>query len=219
MPDMNAIGDGIQATSPTGDGAQASPHIDDDLSGIAEAAEETDAPQGYVSDAELMAWLETKSDGQYADLREAMNLSNDRIGLIKKLNDLKTEMKSAVSSEAIEKVRQEMETLVHDYEGKPYEQDVKDLFSDAIAALDHSDDQGENAVAEELEAPPQDGALLGTLMDRIASETDKLGKIDSLELVQIQQLVSDAKETSQLASNVLSSRDQAMSSIIGNIRG
>jgi hypothetical protein len=38
-------------------------------------------------------------------------------------------------------------------------------------------------------------------------------------LIQIQQVMSDSRETAQLASNVLSSRDQTASSILGNIRG
>ena len=164
----------------------------------------TNGNQGYVSDAELMAWLQAKSDLQYGELRDAMSLSNERIDLIKRLNDLKAEMQNAKS----------VDDFKEDTKDTPYAKDMADLFGSAIVAMDHPDDD-----QDPTECVNADQGTVAGLKDPITSEIDKLGKIDSLELVQIQQLVSDAKETSQLASNVFSSRDQTSNSIVGNIRG
>ena len=202
-------------TDPIGSGYKASTHVDDDLYGLAQSAGETDSPQGYVSDAELMAWLETKSNQQNTDLRDAMGVSTERIKLMQKLNDLKTEIQGTSTREQVETIYAEMQTLVEEYKNTPFAQDVADLFGPAITALDQDGDQ----VMDDLADAANDGATLGALTERITSETDKLGKIDGLQLVQIQQLVSDAKETNQLASNVFSSRDQTANSIVGNIRG
>ena len=174
----------------------------------------TGATQAYVSDAELMAWLEEKSNLQYGELRDAMNLSSERIDLIKRLNVLKADMQNAKTVDDFRGVRDEMMALVHDTKGTPYAEDMSGLFGDAIKAMDHPDD--DQQPGECLKA---DKATVAVLKASIDVETDNLGKIDSLELVQIQQLVSDAKETSQLASNLFSSRDQTANSIVGNIRG
>lgn len=174
----------------------------------------TDGNQGYVSDAELMAWLQAKSDLQYGELRDAMSLSNERIDLMKRLNDLKAEMQNAKSVDDFREVRNKMMALVEDTKGTPYAKDMADLFGGAIVAMDHPNDDQDPA-----ECVNADQGTVTGLKDPITSEIDSLGKIDSLELVQIQQLVSDAKETSQLASNVFSSRDQTSNSIVGNIRG
>jgi len=174
------------------------------------------AGQGYVSDAELMAWLETKSARQYDELRDQMNISTERQLLIQKLSDLKTKIENLTGADDTAALKAMMEELLTAEENEPYRQELHALFDETLQALEHT---GENPSVDELSGDAADIVALSKLKDLIANEVDKLGKVDSLALVQIQQLVSDAKETSQLASNVLSSRDQAASSIIGNIRG
>lgn len=172
-----------------------------------------DAQRGYVSDAELMAWLETKAGHQYDDLRDQMNVSTQRQELVQALNNLKTQIDGAGTTDSIDKLKQDITELTQAYKGTPFEQELDKLFLG-------TDELGERhgAFFELTGDIARDGALLGSLKERIGSEADKLGKIDSLALVQIQSLVSDAKETAQLASNVLSSRDQTRGGIIGNIR-
>lgn len=210
MPDMNTSID----PSINGSHVTAAHGFGDEGAGGAEPSAEL--PSGYVSDAELLAWLEAKSNGQYDDLREQMKLSTDRQDLIEDLNNLKSAIESAPSPEAVAEIKESMDKLLHNEKYEPYAEELSALLDGPLQALDHGE---ENSVLDDAEATASDGAVLGALKDPLASLADKLGKIDSLALVQIQALVSDAKETSQLASNVLSSRDQAAGSIIGNIRG
>jgi hypothetical protein len=188
-----------------------------DADSAAEAETSAELPSGYVSDAELIAWLQTKSTHQSNELRAEMKLSTGRQELIDDLNNLKTSIEHCTTNEAANEVAAEMQQLLEKYKGTPYIAELAQLLAPAIDVIEVDGTTGWEVNMERLSDPLW--LASSGLPDRIASETDKLGKVDSLALVQIQQLVSDAKETSQLASNVLSSRDQAASSIIGNIRG
>ena len=171
-----------------------------------------DSPSGYVSDAELLAWLQSKSTRQNDALREQMNVSTNRQELIQELTDLKTDIEHARSPEEIDAIEGKMQALLQSEKYAPYADELGTLFNPTLAALQHPEGTDMIVVATDI-------ATLADLKDRITSETAKLDKIDGLALVNIQQLVSDAKETQQLASNVLSSRDQTANSIVGNIRG
>lgn len=175
-------------------------------------------PNGYVSDAELLAWLEAKSTRQSDALREEMAVSTNRQELIEELTNLKNDIGRANTPEEIDAIEEKMRTLLDSEKYAPYATELGELFNPALDALQHSEPTSDSEDAGELNFGT-DGIALGGVTDRITTLTDKLDKIDGLALVQIQQLVSDAKETSQLASNVLAGREQAASSIIGNIRG
>jgi len=51
----------------------------------------------------------------------------------------------------------------------------------------------------------------------IQSTVDKLGKVDQLDLIKINELVADSRQTMELGSNLLSARDQTNNTIINNI--
>jgi hypothetical protein len=201
-------------TDPIGSGYKAGTHMVD-LDGTAPSAGDLDSPQGYVSDAELMAWLQAKSGTQYDELRKQMNISTGRQDLIKSLNGIKDAIAHASTTEKIEEVRQTMQDLLDHYADTPYATELTSLFGGTLNELNYPHD---GSVIEQADEFTHDFGVLGLLTEPITSETDHLGKIDSLALIQIQEIASDAKETSQLASNLLSSRDQTRGGIIGNIR-
>ena len=60
----------------------------------------TEVPAGYVSDAELLAWLQAKSSGQYGELDQLMDASNARSKLIKDLSDLKESLSNPAKDPA-----------------------------------------------------------------------------------------------------------------------
>ena len=178
----------------------------------------TAAPSGYVSDAELLAWLEMKSTHQNDALREQMNVSGERQELIQDLSNLKTSIERCTSDDDANAIAEQMKALLEKYEGSPYGAELTQLFMGALKVIELDVNTTE---FDQLWEQVKDPVWLASsgLTDQIKSETDKLDKLDGLALVEIQQLVSDAKQTEQLASNVLSSREQSASSIIGNIRG
>ncbi len=51
----------------------------------------------------------------------------------------------------------------------------------------------------------------------IQTEVDKLGKVDQLDLIKINELVADSRQTMELGSNLLSVRNQTSGTILGNM--
>jgi hypothetical protein len=208
-------------------------------------------PTSYISDSELIAWLEEKSEGQYTDLREVMKMSEDRGTLMKELSELKA---SIDAGDPPEELLTKIESIRTEYEGTPFEAELDELLLPMEAAYvpclpaDKQEDAGELALgnimgsqlSEEtkeslrVDLDPSDDAEAAwkeegreraassyktEFSSKLESEIDQLGRIDQLELIKIQELMSDARQTSQLGSNILSSRDQTSNAIVGNIRG
>jgi hypothetical protein len=186
------------------------------------AAQLTQGPSGYVygyvapegglppflSDGELMSWLQTKSEETYARVRDVMGVSTERSKLMQDLTHLKGLIDSAAPSET---VVAEMDALNAAYAGSAYEAEV--------AALCGPEAQQKISNDALLEAQGLDLGYDDAVSEDIQAQIDKLGRDDQLALVQIQSLMSDIRETAQLTSNMLSSRDQASNTIVGNIRG
>lgn len=171
---------------------------------------------GYVSDAELIAWLESKQTRQNEALRDQMEGSTTRQDLIADLTNLKTDIDRATTPEDVDAIKAKMQELLDSDKYASYTKELSALFDPALTALEHPDATDLQEVAA---ITASDGIALGDLKDRITTQTNQLDKIDGLALIDIQQAVADMKETQQLASNVLSSREQTAGSIVGNIRG
>jgi hypothetical protein len=210
-------------------------------------------PTGYLSDGEIIAWLEQKSDDQYTDLRQQMKDSSERSDLTKALADLGSTAQRDQGSEAnfdrIQQVQQQyansseatdIDPLLLHYEikllaGMPDGAEKISGIADAIDASPISADQkaqlhdylnqaqsvlygtADDHTTASFVAAATSPSTFTQFGDDIKNITDDLGRIDQLDLIKIQQTVSDAKQTDQLASNILSSRDQTSNSIVGNI--
>jgi hypothetical protein len=206
-------------------------------------------PTGYMTDGQIMAWLEQKSAEQYGNLSDQMGASNDRSTLIKNLTEAQAAVDGAKPDDAFDKLEstrkecndpkteafiftQQIALLGWTTQGHQKADDLdkeidasttlslsdketlKGKLNDARTLMDSRDTNAvttDNTTMHERQQKDISGALTG--------ETGDLGRIDSLALINIQQTVSDAKQTDQLASNILASRDQANLAIVGNIRG
>jgi hypothetical protein len=101
--------------------------------------------------------------------------------------------------------------------------DASSLPDDVKAELDLTN-QLANAPATQgtaVQVPGTPNLQLAQYKDdwdtNIQSEVDKLGKIDQLDLIKINELVADSRQTMELGSNLLSARDQTNNLIISNI--
>lgn len=164
----------------------------------------------HVSDGELLLWLEHKSQETYGRVREVMEISTERSKLMQDLTHVKGLIEGDASGTEL---NQALDDLSAAYAGTPFEDEVAALVASVPRAEtvtgplgpvtdDNMTDEQEKALAEDFQA-----------------EIDKLGRDDQLALVQIQDLMSNIREMSQLTSNLLASRDQASNTIVGNIRG
>jgi hypothetical protein len=164
----------------------------------------------HVSDGELLLWLEGKSQETYGRVREAMELSTARSKLMQDLTHLKGMIESNAPGEEVEAAINELRAA---YVGTEFEADLAALL-------------GATPVPGYIQAGPITLPLDGltdaqekALVENYQAQIDKLGRDDQLALVQIQDLMSNIREMSQLTSNLLASRDQASNTIVGNIRG
>jgi hypothetical protein len=161
----------------------------------------------FLSDGELMQWLQSKSEETYSRVRDVMEVSTERSKLMQDLTHLKGLIDSGTPPET---VMAEMDALNQAYAGTPYEAEVAALCGAEAQAKLYADywsgkldvDLGyDDAISEDIQA-----------------QIDKFGRDDQLALVQINSLMSDIRETAQLTSNMLSSRDQTNNAIIGNLK-
>jgi hypothetical protein len=201
----------------------------------------------YLSDSEIIAWLQAKENDQYGDLRTQMDASSERGDLMKDLTNLRAELDHDADPQ---KTFEDMQSIVAKYKNTPEGVDVDRLLLPSmikmLPALSGDAHQqavdGISSAISNSPLPDAEKTTLGTqllgmqfipnmlgngaasdaskeLSDKLKSETDQLGRVDQLALINIQQIMADARQTDQLASNVLSSRNQASNSIVGNIRG
>ena len=162
----------------------------------------------YISDENLLVWLAQKQDGIYGELRSHMDMSRARSKLMADLNHLKEKLDGGMTHD---EAQAEMELLLEQYAGTPFEAELNELFAEPLAYLQERTDvdrAGEMVFS---------GNLLEQLSTSIESEVDRLGRDDQLELIEIQSLSADLRETSQLASNLVASANQASNTIVGNI--
>jgi hypothetical protein len=208
---------GLDAADDTDDVAP-SPAHDDSIT--------TDIPANYVSDAELLAWLQAKSSGQYGELDQLMDTSNARSKLVKDLSNLKEKL--AKASEDPSAALAEIESLRAEYAGTEHAEEIEKLLgpirttieqhATAIAGLAAQD--WDEDVKKDLMVKMQSGLSghIRNLSGSVDATIKDLEHDDQLALVQIQALMSEIRETAQLTSNIIANRSQTSDSIVGNLR-
>jgi hypothetical protein len=169
------------------------------------------APAGatptYISDGELMLWLQGKSEEMYGQVRALMDVSTERSKLIADL----THLKSMVDEDAPrDEIIGAMNSIQDAYAGTE--------FADEVEAVCGDQAQAELAAMAPVIRRLSDDEREGLATD-IQGLTDELGREDQLTLVQIQSLMADIRETAQLTSNMIASGNQSADTIVGNIRG
>lgn len=181
----------------------------------AEAANEAptlEPESNYISPGELMLWLATKSDGMYGELRQAMQMSEDRSELARAVKDLQTLMEEdGVSGQ---ERRAAVDALLTQVKGTEFEAEVTAMLEPMRQTLFNPELE---FASDEMYQASIDGErnLWGKKLESFASELDHQ---DKLALITIQQLVGEIRDATQLASNLVASEHDATSGVIGNIR-
>jgi len=202
------------------------------------------APSGYMSDGEILAWLEEKSEEQYGNVRALMTNSNQRGELMKDLTQLKADMDQGKPSDEIV---QEMQDIESKYADSPFKDELHDLLGPMETALtppglSDAESAERDALTAEMLDPDTDPDTAGADIDRVnalnakeqppsiasyseafgtklQSEVDQLNRLDQVGLVEIQSEIGDARQTAQLASDLIASNSQTSNAIISNYRG
>lgn len=203
---------------------------------------------GYMTDSQIMMWLEQKATDQYGNLGDQMAASEDRSKEIKALTDVRAAVDGGNPDDAFKQLdalraaatdpkdqafflKEQIELLGWVQKGQSKADalikaiDASSLSGDEKQALTDQITNEQHVMAKnDTNAPTQENTdKHNEQQKQVSGELDSrcqdLGRIDQLALINIQQLVSDAKQTDQLASNILASRDQTNNAIVGNIRG
>ena len=203
---------------------------------------------GYMTDSQIMMWLEQKATDQYSNLGDQMTASEDRSKEIKALTDVRAAVDGGNPDDAFQQLdalraaatdpKDQAFFLKEQIELLGWVQHGQSKADALLAAIDASSLSGDEKQGLTDQIKHEKGVMAANDTNASTQEnTDKhnqqqkqvsgeldsrsqdLGRIDQLALINIQQLVSDAKQTDQLASNILASRDQTNNAIVGNIRG
>jgi len=203
---------------------------------------------GYMTDSQIMAWLEQKATDQYSNLGDQMTASEDRSKEIKALTDVRAAVDGGNPDDAFKQLdalraaatdpKDQAFFLKEQIELLGWVQHGQTKAGALLATIDASSLSGEEKQALTDQINTEKGVMAkkdtnastqentdkhNQQQKQVSGELDSrsqdLGRIDQLALINIQQLVSDARQTDQLASNILASRDQTNNAIVGNIRG
>ena len=166
----------------------------------------------YISPDALVLWLATKTDSMYGELRQAMQMSEERSALARELKDLQTlmEQKGASAESRLEAV----ETMLEKVQGTAFEAEVGALLEPMLAVLDNPELEADNIAAYWTSI----GANRGQWAKQIEAFVSNLDHQDKLALITIQQVVGEIRDATQLASNLVASENDASAGVIGNIR-
>lgn len=166
----------------------------------------------YISPGDLMLWLATKTDGMYGELRQAMQMSEERSALARDLKDLQTlmEEKDPSAAERLEAVQ----AMLDKAKGTAFEAEVSALLDPMLEVLDDPELAADNVAAYWASI----SANRGEWAKQLESFVSDLDHRDKLALITIQQVVGEIRDATQLASNLVASENDVSAGVIGNIR-
>ena len=160
---------------------------------------------GFVSESELMLWLEAHSEELNGELRGLMNVCEARNQLVEDLGKVKSVIAEGVPQQ---QVQADVEQLLEEYAGSPYEQELKQLLQPVLdgVARNTIDDSGGFAEVD-----------IENWNSRIQNQLDAYGKADQMDMLRIQDLTNRLREGFQLVSQMISGIHQTSMAIVGNV--
>jgi hypothetical protein len=169
-----------------------------------------------ITSEELQAWLAEKTGALQDEMRDSMDMSDRRSQAKQSLGCIKADIAQAKGKEAWTKVRDELQTFIHDNKGNSEMDDAVELAQGIRNRIDkYLNNEGGNPMFPVKE--PSDGAV-EKWGDKLQAVADRLGNMDQLALIRIQDLNSRVSQATQLASNLVSSSNQALGSVVQNIK-
>jgi len=164
----------------------------------------------YVSDSDLLAWFANKSKELNGNIRDQLELSDQRGKMMKDISHLQT---MAESHAAPAEMQQEMLELRAAYAGTPLEKELN-------ATLVKFDGAVAMGVVMDISGAAWELGPFHFQEDSFAKElkafADKVSHDDQAAILRIQDLTSDLRQISQMVSSLMSSSDQTTKSILSN---
>lgn len=189
----------------------------------------------YISNESILVWMETKTDGIYGHMRNAMDTSNSRAEAEDALNRVKAKFSDdaarnlpatealALANDAIAKygdefpqVKDALQNIVDDLNPK------QAAFLAGPVEVERTKVDTRNHVTKytEVVTPPPvtvDKNQTDQWSKQISDQVDALSKQDQLGLISIQEFNAQLNQAKQTASALMDAADKAASSIISHI--
>lgn len=183
-----------------------------------------DAPKSnYLSDGEIMAWMESKTEGMYGIMRSAMDTADQRTELESELGDLKATLAGVKDNKlSMQDAESTVASLIAKYQAFPEVVGMLQPMDDALkAALHPAPWQPSSSDIFQSHTPPPSGVTHATLdawCSQIDDKLSYLGKQDQLGLITLGDMNSQINQTKQIASNLIDGINKSSSAIIANLR-
>ena len=191
------------------------------------------ATSNYMSNDQIIAWMEKKTDDQYGRLEDSMDVANGRATEEQDLNDIKTLIVDSKTNggdaQALsDAVNAAMDKYKDDPEAMkvlgPIQSTLKDEYdaaSDAASTSTSYSSGGSAMVSVSQTSTPAPVKITDDQRDAWGKSIDgtisDLSKQDELGMVDIQELNSEINQAKQLASALMDSADKSATSIIDHI--
>ncbi len=202
---------------------------------------------GYMSDGALLAWVTTQQDRLYSDLRETMASQEQRAQMASDLADLKKNLEYATRhTENFPALSAEMEAFLDEYGELPEFAELTQTVGEIKGAIDEKIAAGPLPKPGTHTAPagggsggrggagndPEERATVpaGPLryqgieeetsrgwLDALDKKLDAAGTNEQLCMISINEVKSTIDQGTQLASQLIKSSNDALTSVINNI--
>ncbi|HEY2410236.1 MAG TPA: hypothetical protein VGI10_29730 [Polyangiaceae bacterium] len=209
---------------------------------------EATGSSNYMSDSEIMAWMEQKTEGLYQSMRDSMDVANRRADLESALGDMQGLLADTKTGEAsADQVYAKMGDLLDQYKDFPeVTQMLEPMYATMttqrnaagqqaaqVAATNEHNAQLQQAYIDQHpgQHPPDFGAQQPTPPPfsvsaadadawgaQMKDKVDYLGKQDQLGLINIQDVNSQINQAKEIASNLIDSQNKSASAVVANIR-
>jgi hypothetical protein len=176
---------------------------------------------GAVSNGEYLAWMAGHTGELYDEMRTAMDFADQRNDVAERLADIKARLQDMPCGEKFEKPEAwvELQAEIRDFLASQAESPEAAALSELLLPIADGMSVEEHSLAGVTwwQAPSQDSVT--SWSDRLQARIDRLHKDDQMALINIQDLNSQVQQATQLASSLIAAANQAMSSVLANIKG
>jgi hypothetical protein len=192
------------------------------------------ATSNYMSNADIIAWMEQKTNEQYGLLDNSMDVANSRATEEQDLNDIDTLINNSKTDGGdAQKLYDAVNAAVDKYKDdpeamkvlQPIQNQLKDAYDtaadDASTTTTVPSSGGSQLVAITPTSAPAPVIITDDQRDSwskdIGAKINDLAKQDSLSMIDIQQVNSDINQAKQIAAALIDSADKTSSAIINQI--
>jgi hypothetical protein len=187
----------------------------------------------YMSNVEILEWMQDKTEGLYGGMRSAMNGANERADAESDLNDIKAAIaNSANNGGSADTAHELINAALLKYKDVP---EVAQVLQPIATQLNNSYEQAAIDANKPVQTQDEDGNTILTpgsgkpgpvtiasgdvtnWTKEIGDKVDDLGKQDSLDMINIQEFNSEINQAKQTASALMDSSDKSSAAIINNI--